>query len=246
MSVAIHLFSTPSNAGEGDGTRSESSRQSPGAKVIQFIPNNPHEPTGHHRGQPHSTRMVRIAKLDTSWRIVPANSSFVYQIQNRPAASRACRGRRQIRPDGGSKASGAANVSPDMAPTAMTSDGVTPAPLTRRARVLLLPAARRETPSCQRYQGRCGRRQRAAHPNHGARISADRADIGEGRRSANPGHVLEATIAEVTLNDGVEVGLHRYFLSAVGRRFLARPATGAATAASWPPGHTPPTVFRLR
>lgn len=232
MSVAIHPLkaSTP----EAVATELDSifgTKGGPGAKVIQFIPNNRLNSILVITSRPaYLTRAASwIAKLDT---LAETNEEqlFVYQIQNRPAKELA-----EVMSsilgveDGGSKKSGAANVSPDMAPIAMTSDGVTPAPLTGGDAPMVEVAQDGNTFA--------GTKVVADVDNNALLIQTTAREYQRIERILAKVDVLpiqvmlEATIAEVTLNDELKFGLRWFFENGGMQISLSDLATGAATAA---------------
>ncbi|TIU03796.1 MAG: type II secretion system protein GspD, partial [Mesorhizobium sp.] len=133
MSVALHPLKTSKPAAVATELDSIfGTKNGPGAKIIQFIPNDRLNSVLVITSRPAylSRAAVWIGKLD---KLAETNEDqlFVYQIQNRPAKELA-----EVLSSvlGTSvKTSGdaaGANVSPDMTPIALASDGITPVPLT--------------------------------------------------------------------------------------------------------------------
>ncbi|WP_457152587.1 type II secretion system secretin GspD, partial [Mesorhizobium sp. P5_C1] len=230
MSVALHPLKTSKPeavAAELDSIFG--TKDGPGAKLIQFIPNDRLNSVLVITSRPaYLARAASwINKLD---RLAETNESqlFVYQIQNRPAKELAAvlssvLGT-TVKTEGDS---GGSNVSPDQTPIAMQSDGVTPVPLTG------------PSPSLPPQDG-----QPPAHATVVADIENNALLIQTTARDYErieqilakvdvlPTQVmLEAVIAEVTLNDELKYGLRWFFENGGMKISLSDVAKGAAAAA---------------
>lgn len=230
MSVALHPLKTSKPeavAAELDSIFG--TKDGPGAKLIQFIPNDRLNSVLVITSRPAylARAATWINKLD---RLAETNESqlFVYQIQNRPAKELAAvlssvLGT-TVKTEGDS---GGSNVSPDQTPIAMQSDGVTPVPLTG------------PSPSLPPQDG-----QPPAHATVVADIENNALLIQTTARDYErieqilakvdvlPTQVmLEAVIAEVTLNDELKYGLRWFFENGGMKISLSDVAKGAAAAA---------------
>lgn len=230
MSVALHPLKTSKPeavAAELDSIFG--TKEGPGAKLIQFIPNDrlnsvlviTSRPAYLARASTWINKLDRLAETNE-------NQLFVYQIQNRPAKELAAvlssvLGT-TVKTEG---ESGGSNVSPDQTPIAMQSDGVTPAPLTG------------PSPSLPLQDG-----QPPAHATVVADIENNALLIQTTARDYErieqilakvdvlPTQVmLEAVIAEVTLNDDLKYGLRWFFENGGMKISLSDVAKGAAAAA---------------
>lgn len=230
MSVALHPLKTSKPeavAAELDSIFG--TKEGPGAKLIQFIPNDrlnsvlviTSRPAYLARAATWINKLDRLAETNE-------NQLFVYQIQNRPAKELAAvlssvLGT-TVKTEG---ESGGSNVSPDQTPIAMQSDGVTPAPLTG------------PSPSLPLQDG-----QPPAHATVVADIENNALLIQTTARDYErieqilskvdvlPTQVmLEAVIAEVTLNDDLKYGLRWFFENGGMKISLSDVAKGAAAAA---------------
>lgn len=229
MSVALHPLKTSKPeavAAELDSIFG--TKDGPGAKLIQFIPNDRLNSVLVITSRPaYLTRAASwINKLD---RLAESNEDqlFVYQIQNRPAKELAAvlssvLGT-SVKTEGDS---GGSNVSPDQTPIAMQSDGVTPVPLTG------------PSPSLPQQDG-----QPPAHATVVADIENNALLIQTTARDYErieqilakvdvlPTQVmLEAVIAEVTLNDDLKYGLRWFFENGGTKISVTDVAKGAAAA----------------
>lgn len=229
MSVALHPLKTSKPeavAAELDSIFG--TKDGPGAKLIQFIPNDRLNSVLVITSRPaYLARAASwINKLD---RLAESNEDqlFVYQIQNRPAKELAAvlssvLGT-SVKTEGDS---GGSNVSPDQTPIAMQSDGVTPAPLTG------------PSPSLPQQDG-----QPPAHATVVADIENNALLIQTTARDYErieqilakvdvlPTQVmLEAVIAEVTLNDDLKYGLRWFFENGGTKISVTDVAKGAAAA----------------
>lgn len=232
MSVALHPLKTSKPeavAAELDSIFG--TKDGPGAKLIQFIPNDRLNSVLVITSRPaYLTRAASwINKLD---RLAESNEDqlFVYQIQNRPAKELAAvlssvLGT-SVKTEGDS---GGSNVSPDQTPIAMQSDGITPVPLTG------------PSPSLPQQDG-----QPPAHATVVADIENNALLIQTTARDYErieqiltkvdvlPTQVmLEAVIAEVTLNDELKYGL-RWFFENGGTKVSVTDVAKAAAAATLP------------
>lgn len=232
MSVALHPLKTSKPAAVATELDSIfGTKGGPGAKIIQFIPNDRLNSVLVITSRPAylSRAAVWIGKLD---KLAETNEDqlFVYQIQNRPAKELA-----EVLSSvlGTSvKTSGetaGANVSPDMTPIALASDGITPVPLTRPSPLLELA-----------QEGR------AAHANVVADVENNALLIQTTARDYDriqriltkldvlPTQVmLEAVIAEVTLKDELKFGL-RWFFENNGMKISLTDVASGFTGASFP------------
>lgn len=225
MSVALHPLKTSKPeavAAELDSIFA--TKDGPGAKLIQFVPNERLNAVLVITSRPAYLERAAswIAKLD---RLAQSNEDqlFVYEIQNRPAKELA-----QVLSSvlGGTaiaeEAPGGSPVAPDMAPIAMTSDGVTPVPLTG------------PSPIAEPSGGPLGARAKvvADVENNSLLIHTTARDyrrIQEILASIDvlPTQVmLEAVIAEVTLNDELKFGMRWFFENNGMRISLSDVATG--------------------
>ncbi|ESW89443.1 type II secretion system secretin GspD [Mesorhizobium sp. M0924] len=232
MSVALHPLKTSKPeavAAELDSIFG--TKDGPGAKLIQFIPNDRLNSVLVITSRPaYLARAASwINKLD---RLAESNEDqlFVYQIQNRPAKELAAvlssvLGT-SVKTEGGADGS---NVSPDQTPIAMQSDGITPVPLTG------------PSPSMPQQDG-----QPPAHATVVADIENNALLIQTTARDYErieqiltkvdilPTQVmLEAVIAEVTLNDELKYGL-RWFFENGGTKVSVTDVAKAAAAATLP------------
>ncbi|CAM5352212.1 Secretin XpsD [Mycolicibacterium aubagnense] len=235
MSVALH----PLKASKPDAVASElesifGTKGGAGGKVIQFIPNNRLNSVLVITSRPaYLARAASwIAKLDT---LAETNEEqlFVYQIQNRPAKELA-----EVlssilgAQNGGARKAAADNVSPEMAPIAMSSDGITPAPLT---------GGSEPVPQLVAEEGSAGGRikvvadtdnnalliQTTAREYHRIEQILAKVDV-------LPTQVmLEAVIAEVTLNDELKFGL-RWFFENNGMKISLSDVASGFAGASFP------------
>ncbi|MFK0693151.1 type II secretion system secretin GspD [Mesorhizobium sp. IMUNJ 23033] len=210
MSVALHPLKT--SKPEAVATELDAifgTKEGPGAKLIQFIPNDRLNSVLVITSRP--TYLARaaswISKLD---KLAETNEDqlFVYQIQNRPAKELAqvlssVLGT-SVKAEG--EAAGA-SVSPDMTPIALQSDGVTPAPLTGPSPSL--PTQDGESPTHAKVV--------ADVENNALLIQTTGRDYQRIQQILTKLDVLptqvmlEAVIAEVTLNDELKFGLRWYF-----------------------------------
>ncbi|MER9843844.1 type II secretion system secretin GspD [Mesorhizobium australicum] len=231
MSVALH----PLKASKPAAVAAEldsifGTKEGPGAKLIQFIPNDRLNSVLVITSRPAylSRASAWIAKLD---RLAETNEDqlFVYQIQNRPAKELAAvlssvLGT-PVKTEGGSAG---ANVSPDQTPIAMQSDGVTPAPLTG-------PSPAQE--SAPDGQPKSHATVVADVENNALLIQTTARDYGRiehilTKLDVLPTQVmLEAVIAEVTLDDQLKYGLRWFFENGGTKVSLSDVAKGAAAAA---------------
>ncbi|ESZ08229.1 type II secretion system secretin GspD [Mesorhizobium sp. M1060] len=232
MSVALHPLKTSKPeavAAELDSIFG--TKDGPGAKLIQFIPNDRLNSVLVITSRPaYLARAASwINKLD---RLAESNEDqlFVYQIQNRPAKELAAvlssvLGT-SVKTEGGADGS---NVSPDQTPIALQSDGITPVPLTG------------PSPSMPQQDG-----QPPAHATVVADIENNALLIQTTARDYErieqiltkvdilPTQVmLEAVIAEVTLNDELKYGL-RWFFENGGTKVSVTDVAKAAAAATLP------------
>ncbi|RWC57348.1 type II secretion system secretin GspD [Mesorhizobium sp.] len=230
MSVALHPLKTSKPeavAAELDSIFG--TKEGPGAKLIQFIPNDRLNSVLVITSRPAylSRAAAWINKLD---KLAETNEDqlFVYQIQNRPAKELAAvlssvLGT-TVKTEGDS---GASNVSPDQTPIAMQSDGVTPVPLTG------------PSPSMPTVDG-----QPPAHATVVADVENNALLIQTTARDYErieqilakvdvlPTQVmLEAVIAEVTLNDDLKYGLRWFFENGGMNISVSDVAKGVAAAA---------------
>lgn len=232
MSVALHPLKTSKPeavAAELDSIFG--TKDGPGAKLIQFIPNDRLNSVLVITSRPaYLTRAASwINKLD---RLAESNEDqlFVYQIQNRPAKELAAVLSSVLGTSVKTESdSGGSNVSPDQTPIAMQSDGVTPVPLTG------------PSPSMPQQDG-----QPPAHATVVADIENNALLIQTTARDYErieqilakvdvlPTQVmLEAVIAEVTLNDDLKYGL-RWFFENGGTKISVTDVAKTAAAATLP------------
>ncbi|MFC3324697.1 type II secretion system secretin GspD [Mesorhizobium cantuariense] len=230
MSVALHPLKTSKPeavAAELDSIFG--TKEGPGAKLIQFIPNDRLNSVLVITSRPAylARAATWINKLD---RLAETNEDqlFVYQIQNRPAKELAAvlssvLGT-SVKTEGDS---GGSNVSPDQTPIAMQSDGVTPVPLTG------------PSPSLPMQDG-----QSPAHAtvvadieNNALLIQTTARDYARIEQILSKVDVLptqvmlEAVIAEVTLNDDLKYGLRWFFENGGMKISVSDVAKGVAAAA---------------
>lgn len=215
MSVALH----PLKASKPEAVASEldsifGTKGGPGANVIKFVPNDRLNSVLVITSRPAylARAATWIGKLD---RLAETNEEqlFVYQIQNRPAKELAevlssVLGS-SVKAEGGNAG---ANVSPDMTPIAMQSDGVTPAPLTGPS-----PSASSMSDLTQDGRDKPHAKVVADVENNALLIQTTARDYQRIEQILSKVDVLptqvmlEAVIAEVTLNDQLKFGLRWYF-----------------------------------
>lgn len=232
MSVALHPLKTSKPeavAAELDSIFG--TKDGPGAKLIQFIPNDrlnsvlviTSRPAYLARAATWINKLDRLAETNE-------NQLFVYQIQNRPAKELASvlssvLGT-TVKTEG---QSGGSNVSPDQTPIAMQSDGVTPAPLTGPSPSL--PQQDNEAPAHATVV--------ADIENNALLIQTTARDYQRIEQILTKVDVLptqvmlEAVIAEVTLNDDLKYGL-RWFFENGGTKVSVTDVAKAAAAATLP------------
>ncbi|UVK46537.1 type II secretion system secretin GspD [Mesorhizobium sp. AR07] len=231
MSVALHPLKTSKpEAVAAELNSIFGTKDGPGAKLIQFIPNDRLNSVLVITSRPAylSRAATWINKLD---KLAETNEDqlFVYQIQNRPAKELAAvlssvLGT-SVKTEGGS---GGSNVSPDQTPIAMQSDGVTPAPLTGPSPSL---------PPLQDGQPPTHATVVADIENNALLIQTTARDYARieqilAKVDVLPTQVmLEAVIAEVTLNDDLKYGLRWFFENGGMKISLSDVAKGAAAAA---------------
>ena len=229
MSVALHPLKTSKPeavAAELDSIFG--TKDGPGAKLIQFIPNDRLNSVLVITSRPAylSRAATWINKLD---RLAETNEDqlFVYQIQNRPAKELAAvlssvLGT-AVKTEGDS---GGSSVSPDQTPIAMQSDGVTPAPLTGPSPSL--PAQDGQPPTHATVV--------ADIENNALLIQTTARDYERieqilAKVDVLPTQVmLEAVIAEVTLNDDLKYGLRWFFENGGMKISVTDVAKGVAAA----------------
>lgn len=231
MSVALH----PLKASKPEAVATEldsifGTKDGPGAKVIQFIPNNRLNCVLVITSRPAylARAATWIAKLD---KLAETNEQqlFVYQIQNRPAKELAevlssVLGT-SVKAEGGNPGS---NLSPDMTPIAMQSDGVTPAPLTGPSPLADVIQDGQEKPHAKVV---------ADVENNALLIQTTARDYQRIEQILTKVDVLptqvmlEAVIAEVTLNDELKFGLRWYFENNGMKLSLSDVASGFTGAA---------------
>ncbi|MGX5830924.1 type II secretion system secretin GspD [Mesorhizobium sp. 43Arga] len=232
MSVALHPLKTSKPeavAAELDSIFG--TKDGPGAKLIQFIPNDRLNSVLVITSRPAylARAATWINKLD---RLAETNESqlFVYQIQNRPAKELASvlssvLGT-TVKTEG---QSGGSNVAPDQTPIAMQSDGVTPAPLTGPSPSL--PQQDNQAPAHATVV--------ADVENNALLIQTTARDYQRIEQILTKVDVLptqvmlEAVIAEVTLNDDLKYGL-RWFFENGGTKVSVTDVAKAAAAATLP------------
>ncbi|RNJ44815.1 type II secretion system protein GspD [Mesorhizobium erdmanii] len=232
MSVALHPLKTSKPeavAAELDSIFG--TKDGPGAKLIQFIPNDRLNSVLVITSRPAylARAATWINKLD---RLAETNESqlFVYQIQNRPAKELASvlssvLGT-TVKTEG---QSGGANVAPDQTPIAMQSDGVTPAPLTGPSPSL--PQQDNQAPAHATVV--------ADVENNALLIQTTARDYQRIEQILTKVDVLptqvmlEAVIAEVTLNDDLKYGL-RWFFENGGTKVSVTDVAKAAAGATLP------------
>ncbi|BAB53047.1 MULTISPECIES: type II secretion system secretin GspD [Mesorhizobium] len=232
MSVALHPLKTSKPeavAAELDSIFG--TKEGPGAKLIQFIPNDRLNSVLVITSRPAylARAATWINKLD---RLAETNESqlFVYQIQNRPAKELASvlssvLGT-TVKTEG---QSGGSNVAPDQTPIAMQSDGVTPAPLTGPSPSL--PQQDNQAPAHATVV--------ADVENNALLIQTTARDYQRIEQILSKVDVLptqvmlEAVIAEVTLNDDLKYGL-RWFFENGGTKVSVTDVAKAAAAATLP------------
>lgn len=235
MSVALH----PLKASKPDAVSSEleaifGTKGGAGGKVIQFIPNNRLNSVLVITSRPAylSRAASWIAKLDT---LAETNEEqlFVYQIQNRPAKELAEVLSSILGAEGGnSRKAASENVSPDMAPIAMSSDGITPAPLTGGNEPIMQVAP-------EEGGGGGGTRVVADTDNNALLIQTTAREYRRieqilAKVDVLPTQVmLEAVIAEVTLNDELKFGL-RWFFENNGMKISLSDVANGFTGAAFP------------
>ncbi|TIQ16779.1 MAG: type II secretion system protein GspD [Mesorhizobium sp.] len=233
MSVALHPLKTSKPAAVATELDSIfGTKGGPGAKVIQFIPNDRLNSVLVITSRPAylSRAAVWIGKLD---KLAETNEDqlFVYQIQNRPAKELAevlssVLGT-SVKTSG--EAAGA-NVSPDMTPIALASDGITPVPLTGPSPLLDLT---------QDGQGSAHANVVADVENNALLIQTTARDYDRiqhilTKLDVLPTQVmLEAVIAEVTLKDELKFGL-RWFFENNGMKISLTDVASGFTGASFP------------
>lgn len=237
MSVALH----PLKASKPEAVATEldsifGTKGGPGANVIKFVPNDRLNSVLVITSRPaYLTRAATwIDKLD---KLAETNEEqlFVYQIQNRPAKELAevlssVLGT-SVKAEGGNAGS---NVSPDMTPIAMQSDGVTPAPLTGPS-----PSAGPSAASDLAQDGRDKPQAKvvADVENNALLIQTTARDYQRIQQILSKVDVLptqvmlEAVIAEVTLNDELKFGLRWYFENNGMKLSLSDVASGFTGAA---------------
>lgn len=231
MSVALHPLKTSKPeavAAELDSIFG--TKEGPGAKLIQFIPNDrlnsvlviTSRPAYLARAATWINKLDKLAETNE-------NQLFVYQIQNRPAKELAAvlssvLGT-TVKTEG---ESGGTNVSPNQTPIAMQSDGVTPAPLTGPSPSM---------PELQDGQPPAHATVVADIENNALLIQTTARDYERieqilAKVDVLPTQVmLEAVIAEVTLNDDLKYGLRWFFENGGMKISLSDVAKGAAAAA---------------
>lgn len=230
MSVALHPLKTSKpEAVAAELASIFGTENGPGTKLIRFIPNDRLNSVLVITSRPAylARAATWINKLD---KLAETNESqlFVYQIQNRPAKElaavlSAALGT-PIQAEGGA---GASNVSPEQTPITMESDGVTLAPLTG------------PSPSLPNQAGRPGARAAvvADIENNALLIQTTARDYERisqilAKVDVLPTQVmLEAVIAEVTLNDELKYGLRWFFENGPTKVSLSDVAKVAAAAA---------------
>ncbi|CAN7411573.1 type II secretion system secretin GspD [Mesorhizobium sp. LjRoot246] len=230
MSVALHPLKTSKPeavAAELDSIFG--TKEGPGAKLIQFIPNDRLNSVLVITSRPAylSRAAAWINKLD---KLAETNEDqlFVYQIQNRPAKELAAvlssvLGT-TVKTEGDS---GGSNVSPDQTPIAMQSDGVTPVPLTGPSPSM--PMADGQPPAHATVV--------ADVENNALLIQTTARDYERIEQILSKVDVLptqvmlEAVIAEVTLNDDLKYGLRWFFENGGTKISVSDVAKGVAAAA---------------
>ncbi|MGX5805663.1 type II secretion system secretin GspD [Bradyrhizobium sp. Arg314] len=233
MSVALH----PLKASKPEAVASEldsifGTKGGAGANVIKFVPNDRLNSVLVITSRPaYLTRAATwIDKLD---KLAETNEEqlFVYQIQNRPAKELAevlssVLGT-SVKAEGGNAGS---NVSPDMTPIALQSDGVTPAPLTG-------PSPSPSLNAVPEGQEKPHAKVVADIENNALLIQATARDYQRIEQILSKVDVLptqvmlEAVIAEVTLNDELKFGLRWYFENNGMKLSLSDVASGFTGAA---------------
>ncbi|MER8583523.1 type II secretion system secretin GspD [Mesorhizobium sp. M1423] len=233
MSVALH----PLKTSKPEAVASEldsifGTKNGPGAKVIQFIPNDRLNSVLVITSRPAylSRAAVWIGKLD---KLAETNEDqlFVYEIQNRPAKELAAVLSSVLGTSVKTEEETAgANVSPDMTPIALQSDGVTPVPLTGPSPSLVL-APDEQSPTHAKVV--------ADVENNALLIQTtardyDRIEHILTKLDVLPTQVmLEAVIAEVTLNDELKFGL-RWFFENNGMKISLSDVASGFTGATFP------------
>lgn len=235
MSVALH----PLKASKPQAVATEldsifGTKGGPGAKVIQFIPNDRLNSVLVITSRPAYLQRAAtwIAKLD---KLAETNEDqlFVYQIQNRPAKELAEVLSSVLGQSAKISQAAAAGqpVSPDMAPLALSSDGITPVPLTGPS------PAMDEVDTVDQASLRA--KVVADVENNALLIQTTARDYQRieqilAKVDVLPTQVmLEAVIAEVTLNDELKFGLRWYFENNGMKLSLSDVASGF-TGASFP------------
>lgn len=232
MSVALHPLKTSKPEAVASELNSIfGTKDGPGAKVIQFIPNDRLNSVLVITSRPAylARAATWIGKLD---KLAESNEDqlFVYQIQNRPAKELAEVLAAVLGTSGRSSGSAASNVSPDMTPIAMSSDGITPAPLTGPS-PLFDPAADGDSTVHAKVV--------ADVENNALLIQTTARDYQRieqilAKVDVLPTQVmLEAVIAEVTLNDELKFGL-RWFFENNGFKVSLSDVASGFTGASFP------------
>ncbi|MER8409371.1 type II secretion system secretin GspD [Mesorhizobium sp. M1307] len=233
MSVALH----PLKTSKPEAVASEldsifGTKNGPGAKIIQFIPNDRLNSVLVITSRPAylSRAAVWIGKLD---KLAETNEDqlFVYEIQNRPAKELAAVLSSVLGTSVKTEGEMAgANVSPDMTPIALQSDGVTPVPLTGPSPSLVL-APDEQSPTHAKVV--------ADVENNALLIQTTARDYDRIQQILSkldilPTQVmLEAVIAEVTLNDELKFGL-RWFFENNGMKISLSDVASGFTGATFP------------
>ncbi|ADV14935.1 type II secretion system secretin GspD [Mesorhizobium ciceri] len=230
MSVALHPLKTSKPeavAAELDSIFG--TKEGPGAKLIQFIPNDrlnsvlviTSRPAYLARAAAWINKLDKLAETSE-------DQLFVYQIQNRPAKELAAvlssvLGT-SVKTEGDS---GGSNVSPDQTPIAMQSDGVTPVPMTGPSPSM--PMADGQPPAHATVV--------ADIENNALLIQTTARDYERIEQILSKVDVLptqvmlEAVIAEVTLNDDLKYGLRWFFENGGMKISVSDVAKGVAAAA---------------
>jgi len=231
MSVALHPLKTSKPSAVASELDSIfGTKDGPGAKLIKFIPNDRLNSVLVITSRPAylSRAATWIAKLD---KLAETNEDqlFVYQIQNRPAKELADVLSSVLGTSVKTGGANASNVSPDMTPITMQSDGVTPAPLTGPSPSLDL--------AFQDGQDKPHAKVVADVENNALLIQTTARDYQRIEQILSKVDVLptqvmlEAVIAEVTLNDELKFGLRWYFENKGMKLGLSDVASGFAGAA---------------
>ncbi|MER9470741.1 type II secretion system secretin GspD [Mesorhizobium sp. M0482] len=233
MSVALH----PLKTSKPEAVASEldsifGTKNGPGTKVIQFIPNDRLNSVLVITSRPAylSRAAVWIGKLD---KLAETNEDqlFVYQIQNRPAKELAAVLSSVLGTSVKTEEETAgSNVSPDMTPIALQSDGVTPVPLTGPSPSLALAPDEQSSTHAKVV---------ADVENNALLIQTTARDYDRiqhilAKLDILPTQVmLEAVIAEVTLNDELKFGL-RWFFENNGMKISLSDVASGFTGATFP------------